>query len=121
VPDVSSVSAGSGLTDLGRPSYAPTALTSFFFGLFGLWPAMRHAAMARRRGLSTSGYWMAWIISWAAGGVVTAAVVIMTAVSSHDLWPNTKVVIGSVLLIGAITGVVIWDDLRADGVRAKAA
>jgi hypothetical protein len=76
--------------------------------------------MARGRGLSTRGYWLAWIVSWAAGGVVFTAVVIMTAVPSHDLWPNTKVVIGAVLLIGAITGAGIWSDLRADGPYAKA-
>jgi hypothetical protein len=95
-------------------------LTSLFFGIFGLWPAVRHSAMARSRGLTTTRYWVAWIVSWIAGAVVLAAGLILTAVPSQDLWPNTKVVIGSVLLVVAITGIGIWDDLRAESIRAKA-
>lgn len=49
---------------LGRPSYAPTILVSFFFGLFGLIPAVRHSRMARERGYSERGYW------WAFGSIV---------------------------------------------------
>jgi len=120
VPDVSAVSAP-GQPDLGRPSYLPTVLTSFFFGVFGLWPAIRHSAMARSRGWPTTRYWLAWILGWGAGAVLLAAVVIMTAVPSDDLWPNTKIVVGSVLLTAAITGIAIWDDLRVDGLRAKIA
>jgi hypothetical protein len=103
--------------DLGRPSYLPTALTSFFFGLVGLWPAIRHSALARRRGFSTGGYWMAWIVGWAAGSLSITAIVLLAAIPSGDLSPNTKVAIGSALLIVTIFGVAIWSDLRADSTR----
>jgi hypothetical protein len=42
---------------LGRPSYLPTFLVTFFFGAFGLIPAFRHSKMARLRGYPEQGYW----------------------------------------------------------------
>lgn len=103
--------------DLGRPSYLPTALVSFFFGLFGLWPAIRHSALARSRGFSTGGYWKAWIIGWTAGGLAGAAIVLLAVAPSADLASNTKVAIGSALLIGTVFGVAVWSDLRSDSTR----
>jgi hypothetical protein len=44
----------------GRPSYAPTLIVTIFFGIVGLWPALRHSRMARERGYTTGGYWWAF-------------------------------------------------------------
>lgn len=57
-----------------RPSYWPTILVSFIFGLFGLIPAVRHSRMAERRGYKSSNYWVAFGISF--GMAVTLAVVL---------------------------------------------
>jgi hypothetical protein len=49
-----------------RPSVVPTVLVSFFFGLFGLIPAIIHSRMAAERGYSTARYWAAFAVAMAA-------------------------------------------------------
>lgn len=57
-----------------RPSYWPTILISFFFGIFGLIPAIRHSKMAKRRGYKQNGYWIAFGSSL--GACILLAVVV---------------------------------------------
>ena len=52
-----------GVIQRERPSYTPTIVVTIFFGLVGLWPAVRHATMAKARGYSTRGYWVAFCAS----------------------------------------------------------
>jgi hypothetical protein len=52
-----------------RPSYTPTIVVTIFFGIFGLWPAIRHSRMARERGHTSSGYW------WWFGSIIVVQVV----------------------------------------------
>ena len=59
-----------------RPSYTPTIVTTIFFGLVGLWPATRHSRMARERGYSTGGYWVAFWVPIVAPIVLTTAIVV---------------------------------------------
>lgn len=42
------------------PSAWPTGLVTFFFGIFGLIPAMRHSDQARSMGYPTQKYWIAF-------------------------------------------------------------
>lgn len=66
-------------THRGRPSYTPTIVITVLFGLFGLFPAFRHSRMARERGHSTSGYWVAFwlclVLSFVVFGLVIAPIV----------------------------------------------
>lgn len=50
---------------LGKPSNWPTFLVTFFFGIFGLIPAIRHATMARERGYSQASYWVTFGLTMA--------------------------------------------------------
>ena len=47
---------------LEKPSHWPTILVSMFFGIFGLWPALRHKRMAEQRGYKGGSYIVAWAI-----------------------------------------------------------
>jgi hypothetical protein len=81
---------GPGGAPLGdKPSIAPTLLVTIFFGLVGLWPAIRHGRMARDRGLSSGRYWWAFgipvvgsllftVATAIAAGSATTAVVLPT-------------------------------------------
>jgi hypothetical protein len=53
-----------------RPSYTPTIVVTLFFGLVGLWPAIRHSNMAKRRGYTVRGYW------WAFGVILGIQIVV---------------------------------------------
>lgn len=55
---------------LARPSIVPTALVSFFFGLFGLIPAIIHARIAAARGYPTGRYWGTFAAAMAASLIV---------------------------------------------------
>jgi uncharacterized membrane protein YhaH (DUF805 family) len=55
---------------LGLPSLWPTLLVTFFFGIFGLIPAIMHTNKARDLGRSTPNYWIAF------GCAVVASIVL---------------------------------------------
>lgn len=65
-----------------QPSVTPTLITTIFFGLVGLWPAIRHSNMAHNRGLRSSRYWWAFsvpIAAYALLGAATASAVALGA------------------------------------------
>lgn len=53
------------------PSVGPVVVFTIFFGVFGLFPAMRRAKRAEAVGDSPGRYWMAWGITFALGWVVS--------------------------------------------------
>jgi hypothetical protein len=59
-----------------RPSYIPTILVTLFFSLFGLIPVILHSRMAKERGHSSSGYWIAFCSTIAAMAVFASAAVV---------------------------------------------
>jgi hypothetical protein len=67
---------GGGYNQAERPSYVPTALVTFFFGLFGLIPAVRHSRMARERGYPDSGYWVTFAVAMVTATALYVAIVI---------------------------------------------
>ena len=48
---------------LGKPSYWLTFVITFFFGLFGLIPAIINSNTARERGYPQSSYWVAFAVA----------------------------------------------------------
>jgi hypothetical protein len=63
------------------PTLTPTVLITFFFGLFGLIPAIRGANAAQRAGRPGSRYWVAFGATMAASAAVwVLAVVVLTTV-----------------------------------------
>jgi hypothetical protein len=68
-----------------RPSYTPTIVVSIFFGLVGLWPAIRHSRMARERGYSTGGYWWAFGVPVALAATLSVAFTVLTLRAADDL------------------------------------
>ncbi len=92
---------------LGQPSYWPTILISFFFGIFGLIPAFRHSRMARERGLPTNGYWwsfwLAWLVPYLIAGLLIGVLVLAvrggstTSAANHPTAVNLKAAVHNTL------------------------
>lgn len=61
-------------TVANRPSYFPTLIVTFFGGVLGLIPAIRHSQMAKARGYSQSRYW--WIFGGILGTQITLSILL---------------------------------------------
>ncbi len=68
-----------------RPSYVPTILVTFFFGVWGLWPAFRHSRMATLRGYKADGYWWSFGLSMLASIAITVVILIASLAFTYSL------------------------------------
>jgi hypothetical protein len=73
---------------LGKPSYWLTFVITFFFGLFGLIPAILHSNTARERGYSQSSYWIAFAVGLGLEIVLSIALFAILVISAQHAINN---------------------------------